>query len=469
MKRITFFAALVFLFALPGFATHVRPDVAQKAAKTFMNSLGAASAELTDITAEAGFPNLYVFTNESNFVVMAADDRVQPILGYSLGGGFVTEQIPDNVREWLQGYSDQIQYVRDNFGTASEEVARQWQELVNETQAPGQTRTLVGPLIATSWDQTYPYNYYCPSASGGSGNHVYTGCVATAMAQVIKYHNAPGHGIGSHSYNHATYGEQSANFGETNYAWNNMPTQIYTNSPQTQINAVATLMYHCGVSVDMNYGTSGSGASSEKVAPALKNYFNFSQSTTYVDRNSYSDNDWIALMRSELNASRPVIYNGSSTTGHSFVCDGYDSGTYGSYYFHFNWGWSGSYDGYFSIDNMTPGGNGAGGGSHNYSYNQDAIIGIQPSTNTAIPTNLTYTMDGANVTLNWTAASGASSYNIYCNNNYVGNSTTNSYTGSPCRSFRHQCILCAQCGCQWRAVVVVKHRLRHGGLPNACC
>ncbi len=432
MKRFTIIMALTLLFAMPGFAEHVRPETAQKAAKTFLSAklVNQPQISLVDFVDRALFPNLYVYGNDHCFVIMAADDRVQPVLGYSLTSTFGTESLPDNVRYWLQGYNDEIQYVTDNFTQATYEVTRQWEDLVSGTPAPERSRIVVGPLITTAWDQTYPYNYYCPSTSGGSGGHSYTGCVATAMAQVIKYYNAPVHGIGSHTYTHSIYGEQTANFGETTYQWNNMPTQIFSNSSQAQIYAVATLIYQCGVGVDMNYGTgtNGSGASSIKIAPALRNYFNFSQSTTYVQREDYSNNQWITLIRTELNASRPVVYNGSYTSGHSFVCDGYDSGTYGSYYFHFNWGWSGSYNGYFSIDNMTPGGSGAGGGGHNYSYNQDAVIGIKPSTNTAIPTNLTYTQNGRNVTLSWTGASGASSYNIYCDNNYIGNSTINSYT-----------------------------------------
>lgn len=433
MKRISLIFAIIPLTALTLFAEHVDSETARKVATTFLNNNGAKTTQLTDLSKEAGFNNLYIFNGNPGFVVMAADDCVKPILGYSLTGQFIAKEMPEDVRWWLQGYNNQIQDMIESAQTAAIVVERQWKEYENGTTTL-KTRTEVGPFIQTKWDQTYPYNYYCPTcSSGGSGGHVYTGCVATAMAQVIKYHEAPVHGIGSHSYTHNLYGTQTAAFGITEYDWTNMPTKINSYSNSTIINAVSTLIYHCGVAVDMNYGSDGSGAYSSAIAPALKKYFNFSQTTTLVER-SDNDSEWIALMRSELDASRPIIYGGmddatNPQSGHSFVCDGYGKDGFSNYYFNFNWGWSGSYNGYFSIDDMTPGGNGAGGGTHNYSYLQDAVIGIQPSTNKATPTDLTLTATGSqNISLEWNPASGAVSYNIYRNNNYIGNSTTNTYT-----------------------------------------
>ena len=308
MKRFTLIVMLALVTAMPTFAERVPMETARKVAATFLNNNGAKSVQLTDLSTEAGFPNLYIFNTGQGFVVMAADDRVQPILGYSLTGEFLVNGMPENVKWWLQGYSDQIQDVIDYDTKTTEEVKKQWTDLENGIADAGKSRAEVGPLITTQWDQTYPYNYYCPScSSGGHGGHVYTGCVATAMAQVIKYYNSPVHGIGSHSYIHNLYGTQTANFGETYYNWTNMPTKVYSYSNSNQIQAVATLMYHCGVAVEMNYGTNGSGASSLAIAPALQDYFNFSQSTTYVDRSNYTNNQWISLMRNELNASRPNI------------------------------------------------------------------------------------------------------------------------------------------------------------------
>ena len=252
------------------------------------------------------------------------------------------------------------------------------------------------------------------------------------MAQIMKYWNYPAQGIGSHSYTPYTrpdLGVQSANFGETTYEWANMPNQLSQSSTTTQINAIATLMYHCGVSVDMMYDISsngGSGAYSNDIPYALVNYFNYKSTATYLTKSSYTDNNWIALLKSELNAGRPIEYNGSgSGGGHAFVCDGYDNNNK----FHFNWGWSGQNDGFFALTSLNPGSGGSGGGSYNFTNDQNAVIGIEPASTIAPPTNLTYTLSGTqNVTLNWVGVSGASSYNVFRNGNLIGNATSTTYS-----------------------------------------
>ena len=427
MKRISLILGLLLVALLPLAAKHVDPETARKVATTFLNNNGAKTDQLTDLSKEAGFSNLYIFNANPGFVVMAADDCVKPILGYSLTGKFEVEGMPENLRWWLQGYDDQIHDAIEDHQKATAHVSRQWKDLASGTTTSAKTRTEVGPFITTKWDQTYPYNYYCPTcSSGGNGGHVYTGCVATAMAQVINYHQHPTQGIGSHTYVHSTYGTQTANFGETTYDWNNMTTSITSNSSQVNIDAVATLIYHCGVAVDMDYGSGGSGAYSTDIAPALINYFDFSHTTTFKDRSNYSDTDWIHLMRTELDNNRPIIYGGmdhptAPESGHSFVCDGYGKDGYGDYYFHFNWGWSGYYDDYFSIDLMTPGGNGAGGGNHNYSYLQDAIVGIEPANcQASAPSDLTYTASGRDITLSWNGDATAKSHSIYRNSMLIG-------------------------------------------------
>ena len=407
---------MTMLLVMPCVAEQVQPETARRAAQTFLCSNRVETNDLADISVEAGFSNLYIFTTEHSFVLMPVDDRVQPILGYSLTGGFVAEDMPDNVRWWLQSYNDQIQYVVDHFSTPNREIARQWQELVSGTETTNRSRTVVGPLITTSWNQGYPYNNFCPNGS-------ITGCVATAMAQIMKYWNYPAHGIGWHSYtpySHPEYGELTANFNDTYYDWVNMTNTYDYNSTNTQQQAVATLMYHCGVSVNMDYSPSASSAGT--VHDALRYYFNYSSEIEYLDRQNFTDNEWIAMMRNELNASRPMFYRGEDgSVGHAFVCDGYDSGVYNNYYFHFNWGWGGWCDGYFSINNLNPDGS-------NFNYYQAMTIGIQPSSNNANPTSLTYTQNGRDITLHWTTASGASSYNVYCNMNLIGNVTSNSFT-----------------------------------------
>ena len=444
MKRIPLILALVLIVAMHSYAERVTSETAQKVATTFLNNNGAKSAQLTDLSNEAGFPNLYIFNAEPGFVVMAADDCVQPILGYSLTGKFVAENMPDNVSSWLQGYNDEIQFAIDSKMKAKSETTKMWKELVEGQAKAGKTTVVVGPLVQTQWDQNGIYYY-----SGGqlqifelynnlcpydytAGERTVTGCAATAMAQIMKYWGYPSQGIGSHSYTPATrpdLGVQTANFGETTYQWADMPNKLSMSSTTTQINAVATIMYHCGVSVDMMYnisGNGGSGAYAEDLPYALIHYFNYKATANIKYKANYSNDNWINLLKTELNASRPIEYNGrGSGGGHAFVCDGYDN----SNNFHFNWGWSGSNDGFYALTNLVPGSGGSGGGNYNFSGEQCAIFGIEPSTTIPSPSNLTYTLSGLqDVTLNWGASNGASSYNVYRNNNLIGDTSSTTYT-----------------------------------------
>ena len=424
MGKGGFFLLMMLLFVtnVTAIANPVNAERARLVAKTFLNNNGARSTGLTDITSEVGISNVYVFTTANSFVILAADDCERPILGYSLNGGFDLENMPENKAAWIQEYSDGIRYAIDHQMRASSEVLQLWNDLAAGRPDAGRAVTVVSPLVQTQWNQGSPYNLLCPSSS-------VTGCVATAMAQVMKYWNYPEHGIGAHSYTHSNYGVLSADFQSTNYDWTNMLNSYTSSSNYTQKMAVATLMYHCGVSVDMNYSPSSSGAVTALVADALKNYFNYSSQTQHYSRSDYDDNTWIAMLKADLDLNRPIQYHGSgSGGGHSFVFDGYNS----SNYFHVNWGWGGYCDEYYQVSNLNPGPGGIGSGSNGiYNDNQGAILHAHPSDCVAgTPTNLTYTQNDRNITLNWNTASNAASYNVYCNNNYVANVTTNTYTGT---------------------------------------
>ena len=419
-RKLLTLVVFMLLFSWGAKANSVDAERARRVATTFLNNNGARSIELADVTSVVGFSNVYVFTTETSFVLMSADDCVQPILGYSLTGRFDFENMPDNKRAWIQGYSNEIRYAVDNQLRASSEVTQQWRDLVEGNPNAGRAITAVAPLIQTQWDQGDPYNLLCP---GGS----VTGCVATAMAQIMKYWNYPEHGIGSHSYSHPTYGELSADFQSTIYDWNNMINSYYGSSTYAQKMAVATLMYHCGVSVNMNYSPTASGAGNTIVAEALKNYFNYSSDVVFRVRSEYTDNDWIVMLKNDLNLSRPIWYCGSgSGGGHAFVFDGYNSNNY----FHVNWGWGGYCDEYYVVNNLNPGPGGIGSGNNGiYNDNQGAVFGIRPSECTAnAPVNLTYSQNGRNVTLSWSAATGASSYLVYRNNSFVGEVSSTSYS-----------------------------------------
>ncbi len=317
-------------------------------------------------------PMFYIFnlSESGGFVIISADDVAYPVLGYTLTGPYEQGDMPPALRKTLEGYKNQIAWAIENNWSSSATAKTAWESLLQDGRFE-EVKANVGPLMSTTWDQSPYYNDLCP---GGS----VTGCVATAMAQVMKFWNHPAQGTGMHSYNHSDYGTISANFGATTYNWSAMPNNV--NSPN---NAVATLMFHCGVGVNMQYSPNSSGAYVvEQDHPicaesALKNFFGYSTSLQGVKRDgNYTTAQWVSLIKGELDASRPVLYAGfGSGGGHAFVCDGYNS----SNKFHFNWGWGGYYDGYFAIDALDPGGTGTGGGTGGYNSGHQALIGVVPA------------------------------------------------------------------------------------------
>ena len=360
---------------------------ARELALTFWNQSGCAtrsgnaSADFQEVASQAGFQNLYIFVNVggTGFVVMSADDVAHPVLAYSETGRFDVATLPSNIAGWLGGYDRTIGEAVARQAAASEEVAAEWAALANGFVPAPKSTTAVNPLLSTAWDQGNPYNAQCP---GSSFNRAPTGCVATAIAQVMKYWSYPSKGMGSHSYTCSYYPNQtlSANFGATTYNWSSMPNSVYSSN-----NAVATLMFHCGVATEMEYTPDGSGAQmlayynyadDYSAETALKKYFGYSCHLHGERKVAYTDDEWIAMLKADLDAGRPIPYSGFDTdnSGHAFVCDGYNNNNQ----FHFNWGWSGSYDGYFSINALTPGSGGWGGGNGNYSYGQCALFGVEP-------------------------------------------------------------------------------------------
>ena len=425
-RKILTLVVFMLLFSLGAKANSVDAERARRVATTFLNNNGVRSIELADVTSVVGFSNVYVFTTETSFVLISADDCVQPILGYSLTGRFDFENMPDNKRAWIQGYSDEIRYAVDNQFRGSSEVAQQWHDYAEGNTNIGRVVTAVTPLIQTQWNQDWPYNNLCPDGT-------VTGCAATAMAQVLKYWNYPPTGIGMHSYgwNGQTV---SADFGSTTYDWDNMLNTYDDNSTETQQTAVATLMFHCGVALDMNYGwawSGGSSAYSSTTAGAFINYFNYSTETQLFSRSYYSDTEWINMVKAELNQSHPIWYCGNGAGGgHAFVCDGYNNQNY----FHFNWGWGGYCDEYYTLDILSPGPGGIGSGSvGDYSNNQQALFGAQPSPESSadapVLTASLITGPGVrNAQLNWNQVENAVSYNVYRNGTLVYSTDSESET-----------------------------------------
>ena len=318
------------------------------------NALGKKTAELSlayTQTSEAGVNALYVFNYDQGFVVVAADDRAHPILGYTEGTTFDSEQIPEGLQYYLRYYARQIQFAIDNDLPLDVEIAEQWYLLEKEgVMTKTRMNRAVAPLLSTTWDQGWPYNYYAPACSSyWTNNHCYAGCVACSMSQVMKFWNWPETGNGEHSYSSSTYGGTlSANFGATTYNWSIMPNSL-GNSANAAAQAVALLMYHCGVAVDMDFQPSGSGAHTEDVPAAVIEYFRYGTCTNLKYRDEYTRTEWEDLLIESFDRGIPVMYSGAEADGsggHAFNCDGYNN----QRLFHFNWGWSGSNNNYYQID-----------------------------------------------------------------------------------------------------------------------
>lgn len=317
---------------------------------------------------------MYAFAAPKAYVIVSADDCATPILAYSTTSTF-SLPIPDYVADWLYGYAKEIKYIRKHGIVADSTLLRLWSgtTLLPKSSGQSESANTVAPLLQTQWGQTPYYNAQCPS-DGISGQAI-SGCVATATAQVMRYWSHPQTGTGSHCYTHSRYGILCANFGTTTYDWSNMPIRLTSSSTTAEVNAVATLMYHVGVAVDMNYSVSNSTASNLKAANALKTYFGYDPNIRYENKSNYMDDVWIEMLKTELMAGRPMLYRGMqySVGGHSFVCDGFDNNGL----FHFNWGWGGAYDNsYYYIGNLNP-------GRYNFSSDQAAVFGIMPMIDTA--------------------------------------------------------------------------------------
>ena len=381
MKRIVAFFAIVLVLAGGLKAASVSPETAGIVARNFMDRQGF-KGQLTMV--DCMLPEMFLFAGaDGGFVLVAGDDCVRPILGYSLTASVCTP-LPENMTDWLLGYSDEIVMLRKNGVVASEQVRAEWTSTLENTPDMPVYSVVVQPMLTTIWKQGSPYNTFCPHDSLNRATKA--GCVAIAMAQVMKYWNHPVQGVGSYSYSNANNGTVSANFGATTYDWANMPNSLTAASSTVNINAVAQLVFHVGVSVKMKYGYSSSGATTTSSnnlntvtgERALRTYFKYDKALHSVRREAVGDSVWMALLDNELAFHRPVIVSGrDSSGGHAFVCDGRDNAGY----YHINWGWGGYCDAYYQIGalNPAPGGDGANATSH---YNQDnrIIIGIQPDT-----------------------------------------------------------------------------------------
>ena len=326
--------------------------VGQKNANIQLNCVSVA------VDLQRGGTDYYVFNVKGGegFVIVAGDDRVKPILAYSTTGQYDPRQVSEGFQFTLDGFRQEIQYVREHNLSATPDIVAEWRK-VSETGSlnrGGQTRTVVDPLCETRWNQNFPWNSQCPEDPEGAGGHVYAGCVATAMGQVMKFWEWPQTGTGSHTYNPQGYEQQSANFGETEYHFELMPNVLDSTSTEEEYFETAQFLHHLGIAVNMMYSGSGSGAMSDDVPPALRNYFRYTCDDHITNYSGwgwggYSNEEWAQMLKDGgLDEGIPLYYSGQDDSwqgGHAFVCDGYDENDY----FHFNWGWSGRDDAWCPI------------------------------------------------------------------------------------------------------------------------
>ncbi len=380
MKKI--FTPLILLLLIVKFslADSVDKKVAQQIAENFFSAQVSNKSTLYSVSnvktfEYSGETTMYIFSfSPTGFVIVSADDNVFPILGYSETNSFNNGLSCPNVIYYFKNYSKQINQVKLQK-IQNPEVKQQWDNYKSGKSAG--IKGVTTHLLSTTWNQGTPsnhtYNLLCPGYS-------YTGCVATAMAQIMKFHNWPATGKGWHKFiptKHPSYGIQYANFDSTTYDWANMPNELTSSSTTVEKNAIATLMYHVGISVDMDYDpTDGSGASSADVMYALTSYFKYDPTTIRLDTLNVNDQTaWFNLIKNEIDNNRPVFYSGSTEDkeGHAWVCEGYDASNNQLY---MNWGWGGDANGCYPITAMSP------SSVLTFNVHNSAITGIQPNTST---------------------------------------------------------------------------------------
>lgn len=424
MKRLLQLLAMA-MIAIPVLAQQLTPEEAMMRVKRMSGTAQAKATKsqtrklvYTMKAAVNGMPSapessdnlFYIFSDDRSFVIAGADEKLPALIAYGNSSAFSADSIPDNLRYWLDDYKVKM----------SAALAKG----VTLTSPTAMGTPVVKPLITAKWAQEKPFNNDCNDI----GQSSVTGCVATAMAQIMYYHKWPMQGTGSHSYSYKlNFGGDigvktitpSVDFSSHTYNWSTMQDAYgvyvdeesgYTNASYTDTQAadVARLLHDCGVSVDMIYAGGSSSASSAKVPYALTTYFGYDCGMSYLQKVLFSDEEWAQMIRTELDARRPVLYSGQTLNneGHAFICDGYDNAGY----YHMNWGWQGMANGYYLIvgtDALNPDVSSTGGGTVGLGYTEgnDMIIGIQKaqagsSYNYFMYCNQPFTVDRSNITAN---------------------------------------------------------------------
>lgn len=350
----------------------VNPEKAQRAALQWFCERGpwtpneASVKEIIPIRSDDNVLFYAVNLFPSGYVLVSGHEGMVPVAAYSFTSWYDESNIPPAADAWLGQYKAAAVEAWKTGDFFKDEMLSQWNELLNAPIGRRFQGKSVEPLTYANWNQDWPYNELCPADPAGPHGHCYAGCVPTAMGMIMYYYRWPDTGVGYYSYTQPPYGLLEADFGNTRYAWDEMANEI--NDSDT---AIARLLFHIGVACDLVYGPNGSGMYNHRAAYAFRTYFKYAPETQYVFRDSTNLN-WDSLLMAHLDRKMPLYYAGWSVpniNGHAFVCDGYQ----GTGYFHFNFGWGGSFNGYYYTGNLTPGGN-------NFNLAQEVIINCHPDT-----------------------------------------------------------------------------------------
>ena len=347
----------------------------------------------TQYQADNTTPAVFVFNStDKGFVLVSAEDDARAVLGYSDEGTFDANNIPENMQFWLQMYADEMRSATEAKGTVSDQGKVNRREVKEhpknrqifrgprwrKAEAVEESYPTISPILGnTIWGQGEPFNNKCPQIGN---ERAVTGCVATAMSQIMYAHKYPTKGTGSHSYTTETKKlKVSANFGNTTYDWANMIPDYNKSYTSTQADAVATLMFHAGVAADMDYTVDGSGAVSSIALAAMTEYFGYNKAITVLPKDFMKEEQILQAIATDLQAGRPLFIGGATVQqeGHAFVCDGMKSDGY----LHINWGWYGTADGYFALSALAPEMQGTGGSASNLAFTERVCIysNIKPS------------------------------------------------------------------------------------------
>lgn len=369
MNRISFFFFMAFMtVALATMANPINEAQARSIASNFL-AQRVESPKLAFRASSGTAAAFYVFntaTANKGFVIVAGDDRIPPILGYSDSGSFDADDVPPAMQEWLDGYAAQIEAIEAG---ATPEVRTT-------------SRNAIAPLLNVHWSQGLPYNVMLPHINGSENHHAYVGCVAIAMAQIMAYWQYPARPTktipGYVSNKGRTYEVTMPSLSPVDFDWGNMHDTYYINdSTSAAARAVQTLSLYCTTSLESSLGLTSTGSFTRYIPGRLINYFGYKNTAHYIYREDYSTTGWEDVLYAELYAGRPVAYGGNKQSGgHAFVCDGYD----GEGRFHINWGWNGKSNGYFLLNLLNPGDEGIGSaaGAYGYVLGQGMAIGIEP-------------------------------------------------------------------------------------------